>query len=243
MAAPLTAICEGRASSTRAELGVEFASTPYPQSAIATRLRCELPHGAVARQWFTPEGILAFLPLDGADGQEVAVVWSLEQTLVPQWLHCEPEEFAQRLQEISQNALGALELSASRAAWPLQQSIAQRWCGTVAGSWVLAGDAAHTVHPLAGQGLNLGLADAQTLARVLQEREYWRSTGDQKLLRRYERERKAALAPMGLAMDGLQQLFSRPETPLQTLRNWGMKGFERSGPLKDWMARQAMGLV
>jgi len=70
----------------------------------------------------------------------------------------------------------------------------------------------------------------------------WRSTGDLRLLRRYERERKAALAPMGLAMDGLQQLFSRSEVPVQMLRNWGMKGFERFGPLKDWMARQAMGL-
>ena len=253
VAAPLTAICEGRASSTRAELGVEFTANPYPQSAIATRLRCELPHGQIARQWFTPEGILAFLPLSGPEGHDVAVVWSLEQSLVDEWLNADPEAFAEHLQTISQNALGALELSATRSAWPLQQAIAQRWCGALPQSvaanirgpqsWVLAGDAAHTVHPLAGQGLNLGLADAQALARVLQEREYWRSTGDLKLLRRYERERKAALAPMGLAMDGLQQLFARPESPLQTLRNLGMKGFERSGPLKDWMARQAMGLI
>ena len=98
------------------------------------------------------------------------------------------------------------------------------------------------MHPLAGQGLNIGLADVQALARVLQERGDWRSTGDMKLLRRYERERKAALAPLGLAMDGLQQLFTRPEAPLQTLRNWGLRGFERSGLLKDWTVRQAMGL-
>ena len=248
--APLTAICEGRASATRAGLGVEFSSTPYAQSAIATRLRCELPHGQVARQWFTPEGVLAFLPLGGADGHEVAVVWSLEQVLVPEWLQAEPEAFARRLQDISRNALGALQLSAQRSAWRLQQSVATHWCGSMrhehagpVASWVLAGDAAHTVHPLAGQGLNLGLADAQALARVLCEREHWRSPGDLKLLRRYERERKAALAPMGLAMDGLQQLFMRAESPVQMLRNWGMKGFERSGPLKDWMARQAMGLA
>jgi 2-polyprenyl-6-methoxyphenol hydroxylase-like FAD-dependent oxidoreductase len=76
---------------------------------------------------------------------------------------------------------------------------------------VLAGDAAHNVHPLAGQGLNLGLGDVQTLARILQERDYWRSPADLKLLRQYERERKASLAPMGLAMDGLQQLFARPK--------------------------------
>jgi hypothetical protein len=120
--------------------------------------------------------------------------------------------------------------------------VARRWCGALPGnpaaSWVLAGDAAHNVHPLAGQGLNLGLGDVQALARILQERDAWRSTGDSKLLRRYERERKAGLAPMGLAMDGLQQLFSRPEAPLQALRNWGMQAFERSGPLKTgWPAR------
>ena len=249
VAAPLTAICEGRASRTRIELGVEYASTPYQQSAIATRLRCELPHQQIARQWFLPEGILAFLPMAGEDGHEVAVVWSLEQALVSEWLQADPDSFAQRLEALSQNALGRLELNAERAAWPLQQSVAHQWCGAMppsadaAQSWVLAGDAAHTVHPLAGQGLNLGLADAAALARILQERDYWRSPADLKLLRRYERERKAELAPMGFAMDGLQQLFARTEAPLQTLRNWGMNGFERSGPLKEWMARQAMGLV
>ena len=246
VAAALTAVCEGRASSTRAEFGVNFSVTPYPQHAIATRLQCELPHGGIARQWFTPEGILAFLPMGGPAGHEVAVVWSLEQALVPGWLASDQQSFPTRLQAISQDALGQLELVAERASWPLQQAVADRWCGALpdgSQSWVLAGDAAHNVHPLAGQGLNLGLSDAQALARALQERDYWRSPADLKLLRQYERERKAALAPMGLAMDGLQQLFSRPEVPVQMLRNWGMKGFERSGPLKSWMAKQAMGLL
>nr|WP_186827453.1 FAD-dependent monooxygenase [Comamonas testosteroni] len=247
--AALTAICEGRASSTRAEFGVNFSVTPYPQHAIATRLECEISHGGIARQWFTPEGILAFLPMGGTDGHEVAVVWSLEKSLVPEWLDSDEESFTTRLQAISQNALGQLELVAERASWPLQQAVADRWCGSraaesgEAASWVLAGDAAHNVHPLAGQGLNLGLGDVQALARILQERDYWRSPADLKLLRQYERERKASLAPMGLAMDGLQQLFARPEVPVQMLRNWGMKGFERSGPLKSWMAKQAMGLL
>ena len=247
--AALTAVCEGRASSTRAEFGVDFSVTPYAQHAIATRLDCEISHGGIARQWFTPEGILAFLPMGGTDGHEVAVVWSLEQALVPEWLNSDAESFTTRLQAISQNALGQLDLVADRASWPLQQAVADRWCGSRAGesgessSWVLAGDAAHNVHPLAGQGLNLGLGDVQALARILQERDYWRSPGDIKLLRQYERERKASLAPMGLAMDGLQQLFARPEVPMQMLRNWGMKGFERSGPLKSWMAKQAMGLL
>ncbi|WP_280187895.1 FAD-dependent monooxygenase [Delftia sp. PS-11] len=251
VAAPLTAICEGRASSTRSEFGVDFSVTPYAQHAIATRLHCEHPHGQVARQWFTADGILALLPLDGPDGHSVAVVWSVAREQADGWLAADAEDFTARLEEISQGALGRLELAAPRMAWPLQQAVASRWCGAMpdgdarstARSWVLVGDAAHNVHPLAGQGLNLGLGDVQALARILQERGYWRGTQDLRLLRRYERERKAALAPMGLAMDGLQQLFSRPEAPVQVLRNWGMNGFERFGPLKDWMARQAMGLA
>ena len=105
---------------------------------------------------------------------------------------------------------------------------------------MLAGDAAHTVHPLSGQGLNLGLADVQTLARLLTARSSWRSVGDLRVLRQYERERKSALLPMRLTTDALAQLFGRVEAPLQTLRNWGMQGFDHSGPLKHWMARQAM---
>ena len=112
-----------------------------------------------------------------------------------------------------------LTLASERAAWPLQLAQADRWCGP---GWVLAGDAAHTVHPLAGQGLNLGLADAKELARVLHEREYWRSVGDAKLLRRYERSRKADVLAMGAATDGLQQLFAQQAEPWASLRNWGM---------------------
>lgn len=248
--APLTAICEGRASATRTEFGVDFDVTPYGQHAIATRIRCEHPHGQVARQWFSAQGILAFLPIEGADGHSVAVVWSVAQSEVAQWQNADESTFVQALSEISQNSLGDLSLAGPRMTWPLQQAVAKRWCGAFPGtahttpptSWVLAGDAAHNVHPLAGQGLNIGLADVQALSRILSRRDDWRSTGDLKLLRRYERERKADLAPLGLAMDGLQQLFTRPEAPLQALRNWGLRSFERSGLLKDWTARQAMGL-
>lgn len=246
--APLTVVCEGRASSTRAEFGANFQVTPYPQHAIATRVRCELPHGQVARQWFLPNGILAFLPLEGPEGNSVAVVWSVLQEQVAPLMALSPEAFAEELQAASQQALGKLTLCADRAAWPLQLAKADRWCGAGPAegkslrSWVLAGDAAHNVHPLAGQGLNLGLADVQALAEVLRTRDYWRSVADLRLLRRYERERKAALVAMGLATDGLQQLFARQEAPWQALRNWGMKGFERSGPLKDFVARRAMGM-
>lgn len=248
--AALTVVCEGRASRTREEFGVEFDVTPYGQHAIATRLQCETPHGQVARQWFLPGSVLAFLPLDGAEGNSVAVVWSVSQDETAGLMALDADAFTQRLHEASGNALGALQLLGERACWPLQQAQARRWCGPMdvqpakgpQRTWALAGDAAHNVHPLAGQGLNLGLADAQALARVLRERDYWRGISALRLLRQYERERKAALAPMGIAMDGLQQLFMRRETALQSLRNWGMKGFDLSGPLKEWVARRAMGV-
>ena len=245
--APLTVVCEGRASKSRAEFGVEFDVTPYGQTAIATRLSCERGHSQIARQWFTADGsILAFLPLEGEQGNSVAVVWSIPQEQVQQWLACDDAAFVQKLQEISESSLGALTLIAPRASWPLQQAQAKRWCGTMPGTtnqwWTLAGDAAHTVHPLAGQGLNIGIGDVSALARILGERQSWRSVGDVKLLRQYERERKSALLPLGATMDALQQLFARKESPLQALRNWGMRGFEMSGPIKEWVARQAMGL-
>lgn len=237
-AAALTVVCEGKASATRTEFGVTFDVTPYPQHAIATRLTCEKPHGNIARQWFGGGDILAFLPLGGEGGNSVAVVWSVPQERVPGLLALDAAGFEAALQAASGGQLGGLGLISERAAWPLQLARADRWCGQ---GWALAGDAAHTVHPLAGQGLNLGLADARELARVLGEREYWRSLGDEKLLRRYERARKADTLASGLATDGLQQLFARAEQGWALARNWGMKGFERSGPLKQWVARQAAG--
>jgi 2-polyprenyl-6-methoxyphenol hydroxylase-like FAD-dependent oxidoreductase len=252
--AALTVVCEGKASSTRAEFGVRFDTHPYAQSAVAARLRASRPHGQAARQWFLPDGsILALLPTGGASGRSVALVWSVARERAAPLLALPPEEFARSVSEASAMALGTLRLEGERAAWPLQWALADRWTGPMPvppgaparktpRSWVLAGDAAHTVHPLAGQGLNLGLADAQELAAVLQDRDYWRSPADPKLLRRYERARKAGVVPMGVATDGLQQLFAQADGPWAMLRNWGMRGFDRSGPVKRWVARQAMGL-
>ncbi|WP_225783695.1 FAD-dependent monooxygenase [Xenophilus sp. Marseille-Q4582] len=247
--AALTVICEGKASATREALGVAYDVTRYPQQAIATRLRAELPHGAVARQWFNDRGeVLALLPLGGEAGHEVALVWSVEQFRTSGLVAQDEAAFCDGVRAACADALGALTLTSPRVAWPLQRATAERWVGRLpvdqgGGAWALAGDAAHTVHPLAGQGLNLGLADVAELARVLKERDYWRSAGDARLLRRYERARRADVLAMGLATDGLQQLFSQTAQPLPQLRNWGMRGFDRLPLVKRWVARQAMGLA
>ncbi len=153
-------------------------------------------------------------------------------------LQCPASDFEAQLVAASGGALGQLTLASERAAWPLQLARADRWCGA---GWVLAGDAAHSVHPLAGQGLNLGLADVRELAQVLHGREYWRSVGDLRLLRRYERARKGDTLAMGATTDGLQQLFAQDHAAWSMLRNLGMRGFDASGPIKQWVVRQAAG--
>jgi 2-polyprenyl-6-methoxyphenol hydroxylase-like FAD-dependent oxidoreductase len=246
-AAPLTVICEGKASSTREELGVEFEVQAYPQHALAARVACAVPHHQVARQWFSEHQgqgeILAMLPLDGEQGSACALVWSLSPERALAMRAAPDEDFCQALSTIGGESLGAFTLISERSVWPLQSASAKQWCGTRAqGAWVLAGDAAHTVHPLAGQGLNLGLGDVAALAHVLDARPYWRSVGDMRLLRAYQRERKTALALVGGVGDAVQQIFYQNTPLLASARNWGMSAFSQSGPLKQWVARRAMGV-
>ncbi len=240
--ATLTVVCEGKTSTTRAEWGVEWDVTPYGQWALAARVQCEKPHEQIARQWFSAGEILALLPLGGARGKVCAVVWSISPERA-QALQADSEAaFCDALAVASHQQLGALSLTSQRGIWPLQQALARRWCGTSeAGAWVLAGDAAHNVHPLAGQGLNLGLGDVAELVHVLSTRPYWRSVGDMRLLRPYERARKADFALIGNTGDAIQQLFANPHPALQSLRNWGMNQFGHSGPLKLWVTQRAMG--
>jgi len=255
VAAPLTVVCEGRTSQTRAELGVGFDITHYPQHAVATRLLCERAHEGIARQWFgwsaapgltQPQAeVLALLPMGGEGGREVALVWSVHPLRAHELMAMSAQEFALALTSACEHRLGGMELSAERAVWPLQLARAERWIGPMPGAtkqaFVLAGDAAHSLHPLAGQGLNIGLADVAELVQVIRAKEFWRPLYDLKLLRRYERARQADVQAMGLVTDGLQRLFAQPGPVWQNLRNWGMRGFDRSGPLKHWMTQRAMG--
>lgn len=239
--AVLTVVCEGKFSSTRDELGVNFEITPYDQHAIATRIECQMPHEQIARQWFSQGEILAFLPLDGESGNSVAIVWSVKPGHATELMKLTPQDFCRELQTASQQSLGSLKLISERKLWPLQKAQARHWTGrNSAGAWALAGDAAHNVHPLAGQGLNMGLADVAELAKVIREREYWRSLGDEKLLRRYERSRKAGMIPMATGGDSLQWLFGQTGNAITRLRNWGMNRIDHSGRIKHWLARQAM---
>ena len=240
--ATLTVVCEGRTSATRDEFGVEFDAVPYGQSALAARVECDFPHGQIARQWFAQGEILALLPMGGAQGNLCALVWSVlpERALTLQNLST--TEFDQALTEASHQALGQVRVVSERKSWPLQHAQAKRWSGNnTAGAWVLAGDAAHNVHPLAGQGLNLGLGDVAALVDVLDTKPYWRPVSDPRLLRHYERSRKAEFAMIGNTGDALQRLFNHNNTSIQALRNWGMNGFERSGAVKHWIAQRAMG--
>jgi len=237
--AALTVICEGQKSSSRDALNAQMAVKSYAQRAIAARLESSQPHGGVARQWFAGGEVLALLPLGGPDGNTWALVWSVSLERASALEKMSADAFCAALQADGDRQVGTLRLTSERASWPLSLSQAGRWVGP---GWALAGDAAHTVHPLAGQGLNLGLADAACLAGVIAGREYWRSPGDEKLLRRYERARKSDVAAIGAVTDGLHGLFAQTNTPWQALRNWGMNGFSRSGLLKNWVTRQAAGL-
>jgi ubiquinone biosynthesis UbiH/UbiF/VisC/COQ6 family hydroxylase len=244
LAADLTVICEGRMSQTRQATGIAFEQFAYEQSAIAAHVACEKPHENTAWQWMDGSQVCALLPRgESAPGNSAALVWSVSQDRAQALLTMNKSEFTQSLTQATQEQLGSTQLASERANWPLVLAQAQQWCGQADwGAWVLAGDAAHAVHPLAGQGLNLGLGDAVALAQALTGKPYFRSFGDMKLLRAYERARKADAAMLRMATDGLQRVFSHSDAMLQGLRQWGMTRLDAATPLKSWLISQASGV-
>ena len=241
VAAALTVISEGRNSRTRQEWGIEWTVKPYGQTALAARVQCQTPHAQTAYQWMRNGEILALLPLVGNQGNAYAVVWSLSPERARNLQQCNEAEFCAQLATSSMPQAG-FALTSPRSTWPLQHGQVRRWCGRHAdGAWVVAGDAAHQVHPLAGQGLNLGLADVADLAHVLLHRPYWRSVADMPLLRQYERQRKTAFAIAGTVNDTLQQLFTFSQPGLESVRDWGINRFNQLATLKNLVAQRAMG--
>ncbi|RQP21587.1 FAD-dependent monooxygenase [Piscinibacter terrae] len=236
--APLTALCEGKASSAREALGVGFDKDDYGHRAIAARLTASTPHVNLARQWFRSPDVLALLPFDTPGvGHSYGLVWSLPNDRAQALLVLDERAFEQALMEATGGAAGELTLASERAAWPLMRGHAQAVSGR---GWVLLGDAAHVVHPLAGQGLNLGLADVAALTQVIAQREAWRDLGDEKLLRRYARARLAPTWAMGHVTDGLLQLFAHPTPSVRELRNRGLTLVNHLSPLKRWLTARAL---
>ncbi|MBS0433461.1 MAG: FAD-dependent monooxygenase [Proteobacteria bacterium] len=236
--ADLVALCEGKASATRAALGVRFERHDYGHSAIAARLVASTPHQGTARQWFRAPDVLALLPFDAPEPQRsYALVWSLPRERCGELMELSDEDFAAALMAATRGEAGDLLLASARAEWPLAIAEASAWSGP---GWVLLGDAAHLVHPLAGQGLNLGLADVAALTRVIESREPWRPLSDEKLLRRYVRARALPTWAMGRVTDGLLQLFSHEAPAARELRNRGLGLVNRLTPIKRWLTARAL---
>jgi 2-polyprenyl-6-methoxyphenol hydroxylase-like FAD-dependent oxidoreductase len=239
--AALTALCEGRESASRAALGVGFELSPYGHRAVAARLVADRPHQGIARQWFQPGGeVLALLPFERPmPGASYGLVWSCADAHAERLSTLAPQDFERELNAATGGAAGELRLGSERASWPLAVGRADAVSGP---GWVLLGDAAHVVHPLAGQGLNLGLGDVAALARVIAAREPWRPLGDERLLRRYARERLAPTLAMGELTDALQRLFAHASPAARQLRNRGLDALNQLPPVKRWMTRRALGL-
>jgi 2-polyprenyl-6-methoxyphenol hydroxylase-like FAD-dependent oxidoreductase len=239
--AALTALCEGRESAARAALGVEFKPRAYGHRALAARLIADRPHQGVARQWFQPGGeVLALLPFEKpAPGASFGLVWSCVDAKAQRLQALPADEFERELNAATACAGGQLKLGSERSSWPLAVARADAVSGA---GWVLLGDAAHIVHPLAGQGLNLGLGDVAALSRVLAGREPWRPLGDERLLRRYARERLAPTLAMGELTDVLQRLFAHGSPAVQGLRNRGLDALNQLPPVKRWLTQRALGL-
>ena len=235
--ADLVVGADGARSFVRETMGIQTRDYPYGQSAVVTHLKPEKPHNDTAWQRFLTEGPLGMLPL--SDGR-ISVVWSTSKEVADQAVAASDQDLGSMLSEASDFVLGELSVAGPRGAFPLCARHAEHY---VLPGVALIGDAAHAIHPLAGQGANLGLQDAARLAEVvtaaLENNEH---PGDRPVLRRYERARKGENATMLHFMTGLNRLFTTDSALVQELRATGMRLFGGSGPIRERAVKVALGV-
>ncbi len=230
--------CDGARSWVREQAGIGTTGWMYDQTAVVATIKTSRHHGEAAYQRFMPTGPLAFLPLP--EGLS-SIVWSTTPEHAAELLALPDSEFLDRLQHAFGDTLGRMESTGPRGGFPLMLQHANRYVGERV---VLAGNAAHAIHPLAGQGLNLGVSDAAALAEVLlKARAEGRDIGEYGVLRRYERWRKGDNVAVMAAMDGFKRLFSNDLPPLRLARNLGLRVADAAGPLKRSLMRRALGVT
>jgi ubiquinone biosynthesis UbiH/UbiF/VisC/COQ6 family hydroxylase len=207
--------------------------TPYHQHGVVANFSISKAHRGIAYQWFQPDGILALLPLPG---KRISIVWSVSPEKSAELLALTHEELCARVSAASNHTLGELQVITPPAAFPLRVlNLAHITKPRLA----LIGDAAHNVHPLSGQGVNLGLRDVRELTQVLNQRGAL-DVGDIRLLSRYEKARQEDILSMQLTTDTLKHLFINDNPLLRTLRNLGMDVTNKIVPLKKMLARHAL---
>lgn len=239
--APLVVAADGATSAVRRLAGLETREWDYLHHAIVTSVRCAESHQRTAWQRFTDDGPLAFLPLDrGGDTRWCSIVWSCTPKQGERLMALDDAAFCQALGEAFEHRLGRVECSDTRLCIPLRQRHAKRY---VEPGLALIGDAAHVIHPLAGQGVNLGFLDAAVLAEELRHAQArGESIAEQRVLERYERRRMPHNLAMMAAMEGFQRLFQDDRLPLRWLRNAALKQVDRHFEAKALFVRRALGL-
>ena len=239
--APLVVAADGATSAVRRLAGLETREWDYLHHAIVTSVRCAESHQRTAWQRFTDDGPLAFLPLDrGGDTHWCSIVWSCTPKQGERLMALDDAAFCQALGEAIEQRLGKVECSDTRLCIPLRQRHAKRY---VEPGLALIGDAAHVIHPLAGQGVNLGFLDAAVLAEELRHAQArGESIAEQRVLERYERRRMPHNLAMMAAMEGFQRLFQDDRLPLRWLRNAALKQVDRHFEAKALFVRRALGL-
>jgi len=236
--AALQVLAEGKDSASRARLGARMPRQAYGHRGIAARLCTNQPHAGLARQWFRSPDVLALLPLDRPQRDlGYGLVWSVPDARAEELMALPDAAFEQALMDATAGVAGSLRLCSARAQWPLSIGHADALYGP---GWVLVGDAAHVVHPLAGQGLNLGLGDVVVLAEELAARETWRSPGDPRIGQRYARRRHLPVRAMAGVTDALWQLFAHPAPLARELRNRGLTLVNHLPPLKRLLTSRAV---